>query len=738
MAKLYNGPSEGFSQVADGFVEYALEVGINRSFASIHDGFKPVQRRIVYALNEGKVYKLTKAAKAVGMVLGYHPHGDGSVYEAMCRMVRSNGSIRPSLADGEGNFSRSYSNSSPAGMRYPSLMLSKEAIELFLDDMEGIEWKETETDEGLEPVYLPAKFPMALTASVQGMGVGIANKVPSYNFNEVLDLTKQYISDGEQFSNQIIYPDLPNGGIVVANNKEMAKIMTTGRGHVKSRAKVSIQKKDVIIEELPYNTTDGSVVARIKELVRSNKKAKLKDGRPNPNYGKFPYITREDDVVLTSDLSGFSIRLRCRKAADTEIVVKELSRRGILTNSFHSNMIFTNGHHLVVTGVYGVIEEWLANRKKVLTKKFNHHLKGLKKEEFVLDFFLRLIGNPEWRNQYLHLLTNVGISEANSYLSELFEDITADVCSWIASRRASAFLDGGKYAVRLQNIKDSIKFYETALKDLNSYIYNELEEIQKKFGHLYPRKTEVTFTDFKFTKRVEEVPEDESYCGYVLYSDGRLQKTSSIEGYEGKEGVVMAFSGRGNSILVGFDYVGNVIRVYGNDIPYGYTDLKDYLGVRGLVDDYKITYLTVVDGSRKRLLYRDGRMSVLDTSEFIGKKNRKRLIRNGVPEDVDDQLVEVFNEEDLKQYLYVADESGKLAMGILDWETLNIKSRTAKTRAFTGSKTMNITQWGTCDLEDAQRYFTSMEDFVGRVRKVKQGDVTFDGSEFTLGRFLNG
>ena len=130
-------------------------------------------------------------------------------------------------------------------------------------------------------------------------------------------------------------------------------------------------------------------------------------------------------------------------------------------------------------------------------------------------------------------------------------------------------------------------------------------------------------------------------------------------------------------------------------------------------------------------------MSVLDTSEFIGKKNRKRLIRNGVPEDVDDQLVEVFNEEDLKQYLYVADESGKLAMGILDWETLNVKSRTAKTRAFTGSKTMNITQWGTCDLEDAQRYFTSMEDFVGRVRKVKQGDVTFDGSEFTLGRFLN-
>lgn len=736
MPHLYNGTSKGFSQIAEGFEDYALEVGINRAFASIHDGCKPVQRRLVYALYEAKVNKLTKATKAVGYVMGYHPHGDQAIYEAMSRMVRSNGSVRPALFDGEGNFSRSYSSSSPAHMRYPSVMLSDEARELFLDDMDGIEWKESETDEGLEPVFLPAKFPMALTASVQGMGVGIANKVPSYNFGEVINLTKEYIAAGEKFNNQIIYPDFPNGGVVVANNDEMAKLMTSGTGVVRSRAKVSVSKRDVFIEELPYNTTDGRVVERIKELIRSNKKAKLSNGKPNPTYGKFPYITHEDNVTLTSGLQGFGIRLRCRKAADAEKVVQELTRRGILTNTFKGNMIFTTGHKLIVTGVYGVIEEWFNKRKQVLTVKFTKQISGLQKEEKLLSYFLQLIRDEEWRNTYLHKLTNVSKAEASEYLKEILEGIEDEACNWIANRRASSFLDGGKYSSQYASIVSSIEIYNSYLEDLNTYIYNELSSIESKYASRYPRLTEITNKDYKFTKRVEVEEEDTSYCGYVLYKDGSLMKTTSIEGYADSPDVITAISGRGNSILVGFDYVGNLIRVYGNDLPYGVTDLQDYLGVKGLVSDYRVMYLTLVDGSRKRLLYRDGRMSILDTEEFIGKKNRKRLIRNGVPEDVESQLVEVFNEEDLDQYLYVADEQGRLALGIVDWGTLPVKSRTAKTRAFTGSKEMNITQWGTCSLEEAQMYFTTMEDFVGRVRKIKQGDISFDGSEFTEGRYI--
>ena len=736
MAKLYNGSSKGFEQVADGFVDYSIEVGINRAFASVVDGLKTSQRRVVFVLDKEKVYKPTKSTKAVGYVLAYHPHGDDAIYETACRMVDSNGSVTPALLKGEGHLGVSHSDSSPADKRYTSMWLLESARDLFLQDMDGVPWKPTETDEGLEPVYLPARFPMALTASVQGMGVGIANKIPSFNFADVLKLTKEYIADGCKFNNQIIYPDLPNGGIVVANNAEMAKIMATGRGQIKSKARVSVNKRDVIIEELPYNLTDGKVVDKIKALIRSSKSRRLANGEPNPNFGKFPYVTSEDHVILTSDLKGFGIKIHCRKAADVEPMLLELTRKGITQNIFTSNMIFTNGARLVVTGVYGVIEEWFAKRKEILTLKFNKQIDGLSKELVVLDYFLRLISNEEHKNKYLKIIANEGVASANEYLNELFQDIPSEVCDWISKRRANAFLDGGKHAKRFSDISATIELYKGYLEDLDTYIYNDLTEIENKYGHLYPRKTEITFKDYKFVKREEVVEVDESYCGYVLYKDGVLQKVSSIEGFEDMESVAMIMEGRANSLLVGFDYVGNLIRIYGDELPYGKTDLQTYLGVAGLVDDYRIMYLTVADGSVKRLLYRDGKMSILDTGEFLGKKQRKRLIRNGVPEDVNTMLVEVFNEEDLDKYLYVADETKSLHLGVVAWQKLPVKSRLGKTRAFSGSKTMNITQYGTCDLEACHSYFTNMENFEGKMRKVKEGDVSFDGSEFTKGRFV--
>ena len=736
MTNLYNGSSEGLKEVTEGFRDYSIEVVINRAFASIVDGFKPSQRRIPFVLNKEKVFSPVKSNKAVGYIMAYHPHGDGAIYDTAVRMVDSNGSITPPILKGVGNLGLSYSDANAAHQRYTSMCLLESAKDLFLRDLDGVPMKTTETDEGLEPVYLPARFPMALTASVQGLGVGIANKIPSFNFGEVIKLTKEYIANDCQFSNQIIYPDLPNGGVVVANNTEMAKVMATGRGKIKSKSRISVNKRDVLIEELPYIMTDGKVIDKIKSLIRSSKTRKLNNGEPNPYFGKFPYVSSENQVILTSDLTGFGIKITCRKAADVEPMLLELSRKNITQNNYTSNMIFTNGNRLVVTGVYGVIEEWFVKRKEILTRKFNKQIDSFTKELAILDYFLRLISNEVHKNKYLDLIANEGVYSANEYLNELFEDIPSEACDWISKRRANAFLDGGKHAKRFEAITNTVELYKGYLEDLNTYIYNDLTEIENKYAHLYPRKTEITFKDYKFVKREEVVEVDDSYCGYVLYKDGVLQKVSSVEGYEGMENVSMVIEGRANSLLVGFDYVGNLIRIYGDELPYGKTNLETYLGVAGLVDDYHIMYLTVADGSIKRLLYRDGKMSVLDTGEFLGKKQRKRLIRNGVPEDVNTNLVEVFNEEDLDEYLYVADETKNLKLGVVAWKNLPVKSRLGKTRAFSGSKDMNITQYGTCDLEACHSYFTNMESFEGKLRKVKEGDVSFDGTEFEKGRFV--
>lgn len=734
---IYQGDSEAIRLCAEGFKEYSEELAVNRSFPSIHDGFKPVQRRGVFAFKENKVTKPTKSTKGVGYVMAIHPHGDGSIYDAMVRMTASNGSVKPHILDSDGNTGHSTKDNGHAAMRYTSMWLSELALDLFLDDMEGVEWKDTETDEGQEPVALPAKFPMALTANAQGMGVGIANRVPSFNFLDVVNLTREYIKDGLKFNDQIIYPDFPNGGIVVANNVEMAKLMATGRASIKSRARIEVQKRDIVVTELPYDKTDVKVVSRIKELVRSNKEKLTKTGKPNPNYGKFPWVTSEDHVILETGHDTFGIRIRCRKAADVTEVLNTLFRKGILQNKFTSSLIFTNGKGIMIKGVYGVIEEWHRFRRKVLTRKFNTLIDSFKNEMVTLEYFLKLVNDADNRDKYLKLLTKGEKGSASEFLVELFPDIPQDTATWISNRRAISFRDGGKEARRYDTLRATVDEYQDNLADLDTYIYNELTRIANTYGKDYPRLTEITFKDYVFTKREEVVvEEDTGFAGFIIYKDGRIVKSRTIEGYDSESPEIMTIiKAQANSTLIGFDYVGNLLRVYGNDLPYGSTDLLSYFGVQGLVNNYSIMYMTLLDGSRKRLLYRDGRMSVLDTSEFIGKKNRKRLIQNGVPEDVNETLLEVFNEEDLDEYLYVADESGKLALGIVDWKALTVKSRLGRTRAFVGPKDMDISQWGTCNLEQAHNYFPDLDAFMGKLKRVKLADTGFDGSEFTVGRY---
>lgn len=733
---IYRGDSEAIRLCAEGFQEYSKELAVNRSFSSIHDGFKPVQRRGIFAFKDNKVTKPTKSTKGVGYVMAIHPHGDGSIYDAMVRMTATNGSVKPHILDSDGNTGHSTKDNGHAAMRYTSMWLSELALDLFLDDMEGVEWKDTETDEGQEPVALPAKFPMALTANTQGMGVGIANRVPSFNFLDVVNLTREYIKDGLKFNDQIIYPDFPNGGIVVANNVEMAKLMATGRASIKSRARIEIQKRDIVVTELPYDKTDVKVVSRIKELVRSNKEKLTKTGKPNPNYGKFPWVTSEDHVILETGHDTFGIRIRCRKAADVTEVLNTLFRKGILQNKFTSSLIFTNGKGIMIKGVYGVIEEWHRFRRKVLTRKFNTLIDSFKTEMVTLEYFLKLVNDTDNRDKYLKLLTKGEKGSASEFLVELFPDIPQDTATWISNRRAISFRDGGKEARRYDTLRATVEEYQNNLADLDTYIYNELTRIANTYGKDYPRLTEITFKDYVFTKREEVVEEDTGFAGFIIYKDGRIVKSRTIEGYDLESPEIMTIiKAKANSTLIGFDYVGNLLRVYGNDLPYGSTDLLSYFGVQGLVNNYSIMYMTLMDGSRKRLLYRDGRMSVLDTSEFIGKKNRKRLIQNGVPEDVNETLLEVFNEEDLDEYLYVADESGKLALGIVDWKSLTVKSRLGRTRAFVGPKDMDISQWGTCNLEQAHNYFPDLDAFMGKLKRVKLVDTGFDGSEFTVGRY---
>lgn len=714
MSQLYSGNSEGFAEIVDGYENYGKEVIRARAVPDVRDGQKPVNRRILYTAYQNKKNYMRKCASVVGEALGLHPHGDGSVYGALVLMTDENGTNNMPFFDGMGNLGKVYSSDSPAQMRYPKVMLNNNA-DIFFKDKDVMELVPAEEGEGDEPKVLNAIFPVVLVNGTSGIAVSTSTQLPSFNFNDVIDLTTKFVENGKLELSDVIYPDFPSGGVLVCNEAEIAKLMVTGKSKLKVRAKVEIEGKNILVKEVPV----GKTIESIKKAII---KAEIRD------------IADVTDTIGRGSRALLTITCKTKKVVEQVLML--LYQKNILQNTFSSNMLVVLDDEPQIVSVHKVIETWHTWRVSVLEKKFNKLIQDLQGEKTTLSYFLRLLDNEEWKNTFIDIITKKGTEDGIKYLKSIMEDIPYDTCTWITGRAISAYHRGGSYRTRYENILASEEAYKYNLEHIDEYIIKELSDLKRSKAGMYKRKTEISYKEYKFSKITDsDAIEDTSYCVYTLYKNGFLTKTREVTK---TEDVLCSIPAQANSILIGFDNYGRVLRVIGKEIPFTpYGDNGVYMPKYFdalFQEDYQVLYLSLLDGSKKTLIYRDGYIGYFDTSEFYGKKNIK-AIANGVCLAVKDKLLHIYEENEVPDYLVLADDTGsKTKLGVVVMEDVPERSRLSRAKVLSGTD-INTEYMHGFNGMDLVKFMSSPDNYIGKL-KIFKDEVYDDSVELEHGDYL--
>ncbi|SDZ04596.1 DNA gyrase subunit A [Tindallia californiensis] len=466
------------------YIDYAMSVIVGRALPDVRDGFKPVHRRILYAMNElglapEKAHR--KSARIVGDVLGkYHPHGDSAVYFAMVRMAQDF-SIRYPLVDGHGNFG-SVDGDSPAAMRYTEAKLGKIAVEMLRDIQKETVDFTLNFDETLkEPQVLPSRYPNLLVNGSNGIAVGMATSIPPHNLGEVIDGAIQYMDDPEisleEMMTFIQGPDFPTGATIIGK-AGIIEAYRTGRGRAKVRAKAAIEpmdkgKQQIIVTELPYQVNKAKLIEKIAQLVRDKK------------------IEGITDLRDESDRTGMRIVIELRKDANANVILNKLYKHSQMEDTFSIIMLALVDGQPQILNLKEMIHHYIQHQKEIITRRTQfdlkkaedkaHILEGLKIALDHLDEVIKLIrGSRTGAEAKEGLMNQFGLSDrqAQAILDMRLQRLTG-------LERDKVMED---YQVTLALIKElkEILASETLINDI---IRDELTEIRDKYGD--PRRTDI-------------------------------------------------------------------------------------------------------------------------------------------------------------------------------------------------------------------------------------------------------
>src|SRR5437773_7073491 len=365
------------------YIDYAMSVIVGRALPDVRDGLKPVQRRILHAMNElgmGSGSQHKKAARVVGECLGkWHPHGDLAVYDALARMVQSF-SLRYPLIDGQGNWGST--EDEPAAMRYTECRLAKTA-EAMLEDLEKdtVDWMDNFDGTLKEPTVLPSKFPNLVVNGSSGIAVGMATNIPPHNLREVVAAIIALIDNPEMTPSEIRKlvkgPDLPTGGYIYGR-AGIKDYQETGRGRIVMRARAVIEEKEssnksqIVINELPYQVNKSKLVQDIAELVRDKKLEGIADLRDE------------------SDKDGMRIVLELKRDAIPRVVLNQLYKHTAMQSTFGVIMLalvpdaVTRQLVPKIMPLKEVLDHFIAHRHDVIVRRAQFELDKALEREHIL------------------------------------------------------------------------------------------------------------------------------------------------------------------------------------------------------------------------------------------------------------------------------------------------------------------------------------------------------------------
>ena len=506
--------SDLVDEMEKSYIEYAMSVIVGRALPDVRDGLKPVHRRILYTMYESgltsdKPFK--KSATCVGDVLGrYHPHGDGSVYDAMVRLAQ-NFSMRYMLVDGHGNFG-SVDGDPAAAYRYTEARLSKISNEMLRDiDKDTVNWDPNFDESRKEPRVLPSRFPNLLVNGSSGIAVGMATNIPPHNLREVINACVAVLDDPEctmsDLMEHISGPDFPTGGIIMGRSGIRAAY-ATGRGKVIVRARTEFEEfgKDrvrIIVTELPYQVNKRQLIKAIAEQVKDKRLDGISDLRDE------------------TDRNGMRMVIELKKDANPQVVLNNLFKQTALQSSFGIIMLalVDDQKQPKILSLRQILDEYLAHQQEVLTRRTRYDLQKAQERAHLLEGLLIAQDNID---EVIHII-RTAYDDAKQKLMDRFslDDIQAQA---ILDMRLKALqgLDREKLQNEYNELMERIHYYQELLADpekMRKVLREELIEIRDKFGD--DRKTEIQEIEDEID--IEDLIEEET-CVFTLSNEGYIKR----------------------------------------------------------------------------------------------------------------------------------------------------------------------------------------------------------------------
>ncbi len=499
-------------QMKSAYIDYSMSVIVSRALPDVRDGLKPVHRRILYDMSaELNLYSdkpTRKSARIVGDVLGkFHPHGDGSVYDAMVRLAQE-WSMRYPLVDGQGNFG-SMDGDSPAAMRYTEARMRKITDEVMADiDKETIDWTLNFDDTIDEPTVLPTKIPLLIVNGASGIAVGMATNMAPHNLSEVVDACCAYVDNpeitGEELLDYVKGPDFPTGGIIYGY-EGVKEAMLTGRGRVVMRAKTEIEhtpsgRECIVITEIPYMINKAEMIKKIADMINDKK------------IEGISYINDE------SDRNGLRIIVILKQDAVASVVLNTLFKNTPLQTSFAvNNIALVNGRPQLLS-MRELIKHFIDHRHDVVVRRTRFDKRKAEERLHIVQGLLIAQDNIDEIVQIIR--SSQTPDAAKQTMIERFDLSDIQASAIIEMRlRALTGLEHGKLIAERDELMKLIAHLQEVLENESlqfRIIKDELLEMKAKYGD--ERRSEIVYASEEFN------PED-------FYADDDMVITISHMGY---------------------------------------------------------------------------------------------------------------------------------------------------------------------------------------------------------------
>ena len=603
------------------YMPYAMSVIVSRAIPEI-DGFKPSHRKLLYTMYKMGLLKgdRTKSANVVGQTMKLNPHGDSAIYETMVRLTTGNSSLLHPYVDSKGNFGKVYSDMAFAASRYTEVKLDKICAELFEGlDKNAVDMVDNYDGSIKEPKLLPATFPSVLVNNNQGIAVGMASNICSFNLREVCDATIAYMKDPDVDLLEIMpAPDFPGGGQILFDKNAMKEIYETGRGPVRIRAKYRVEKNVITVYEIPYTQNAEALCEEIIDLVTKNKVREIKN------------------VQDATDLNGLAIKIECKTGTDCDDLMTKLFKLTKLEDVFSCNFNILIDGTPKVLGVKDIIREWLDWRRGCLLRELQydydkknealHLLEGLAAILLDIDKAIKIIRETELEEEVVpNLMEGFKIDKIQA---EYVADIKLrNINKQYILRRLE---DKQKLIDDINELADIM----SKPKRMDTLIINTLKEVAKKYGK--DRKSEVAMQDEVTHYSAAEVIPDYrlrlmlTRHGYLKkHSLASLRSAGELKTKEDDEIFIDVEVDNKSDILIFTDH-SNVYKAK----TYEFQDTKPselgyFLQQELMMEEgEKVLYMVVTTDYKGKILiaFQNGKAAIFPISAYETKQNRKKLL----------------------------------------------------------------------------------------------------------------